>query len=69
MDNLGPYTTTRSTVSDSRFGLHTGNAVHYRSTRNGAIVLADGVQFELLSTSGQGLQRSYRKLEHLYTIR
>jgi hypothetical protein len=35
---------------DSRFVLFTANAVHYQPTRNGAIVLADGVQFERLYT-------------------
>lgn len=67
MDNLGPYITTQSSVSRRPLGPKTANSVHYQLTPKGAIVLADGVQIELLSTSVHGLERTGRKLEHLYT--
>jgi hypothetical protein len=54
-------------VPDAILRPYTRNAVHYQPTQNRAIVLADGVQIEPLSTSVQGFQRSYRKLEHPYT--
>ena len=67
MDNLGPYITTQSSVFSRPVGPKTRNAVHYQPTQKWAIVLADGVAFKTLSISVQSLERTGRKLEHLYT--
>ena len=66
MDNLGPCRI-ETTVIALFLVQETRNSVHYQLTPKGAIIRADGVAFKTLSTSAQGLERTDRKLERLYT--